>query len=100
MTGMGTNTRCWDISRDATFAEVSSWCIEKRSVDRLIIAARSTLDMDNRREFDPRVEESVTAIFGNAIIKAAYATAWPGTELIGHVGKVYVVHLTRQYSAE
>ena len=47
--------------------------------------------MNDRREFDPRIEESINEIFGDSVIRAANATAWPGTEVIGHVGRVYVV---------
>ena len=83
--------QCWDIDREASFAEISSWCVKRRQVNRLIVSVRSALDINDRREFDPRIEHSVARIFGKNIIRTTFATAWPGTMLIGHVGKVYVI---------
>src|SRR6266536_4550937 len=88
---MVTNRTCWDIDRLTPFAEISSWCLRKRRVDRLLVAIRPTLDLENRREFDPHIDDAVRTIFGDNIIRAVSARAWPGTQLLGHAGKVYVV---------
>jgi hypothetical protein len=85
------NTRCWDVSRETTLDEISRWCLHERKVDRLIVATRPYIDRDDRLEYDTRIEESVLRIFGRSIIRSTYATAWPGTELIEHAGKVHVM---------
>jgi hypothetical protein len=85
------NTRCWDVSGEASLHEISAWCLRARRVDRLMVAVRPYIDREDRVEYDTRVEESVFRIFGSGVIRSAYATAWPGTELTEHLGKVYVV---------
>jgi hypothetical protein len=43
----------------------------------------------------PAVESIVHDVFGERLLRATLATAWPGTQLIGHAGKVYVVGFDR-----
>lgn len=85
------NARCWDVSSEASIDEISSWCLRARKVDRLMVAVRPYIDLDDRVEFDARIEESVSRIFGSRILRSTYATAWPGTKLLEHEGKVYVI---------
>ena len=98
------NSRCWDVSREVSFDEISSWCLRAREVDRLIVAVRPYIDRRDRVEFDARIEESVFRVFGSSVIRSTYATAWPGTELIEHAGRVYIIKfdsdLARQISKE
>lgn len=91
MTPSRTNVRCWDVAQSTPFAEIGSWCLQNRGVDRLIVAIRPTLDRQNRREFDPRIDSSVSRIFGKNLLRTVSARAWPGTQLVGHFGKVHVV---------
>jgi hypothetical protein len=86
-----TELQCWDVDRLTPFAEISSWCLQKRAVDRLIVAIRPTLDRENRREFDPRIDDSVSRIFGKNVLRTLSARAWPGTQLIDHIGKVHII---------
>jgi hypothetical protein len=57
----------------------------------LLVAVRPYIDRADQTTFDPRVADSVATIFGKCILRAASAKAWPGTELIEHVAKVYVI---------
>lgn len=89
---MSTNfARCWDIDRGTSVADVSSWCIERRGVNRLMVAIRPYIDRKNRVGFDPLVQESTVEIFGDRILRKVFARGWPGTRLIDHRGEVYVV---------
>jgi hypothetical protein len=85
------NKRCWDVLKDVSVDEISRWCLRARGVDRLIVAVRPYIDRDGRVEYDARIDESVLRVFGGSIIRSTYAMAWPGTELIENMGKVYVI---------
>ncbi len=83
--------RYLEIERSVSFADISSWCLIKRETNRLIVAVRPYIDLDDRVSFDPRIVDSVESLFGGNIIRETSAIAWPGTRLIEHVGKVYEV---------
>lgn len=40
---------------------------------------------------EPRLEQTVTSLFGDRLLARKLARKWPGTELIGHDGMVFVI---------
>jgi hypothetical protein len=83
--------RYLDIDRSAAFADISAWCLSKRQTNRLLVAVRPAIDVNDRVSFDPQIFDSVAAIFGQNIIRVVPARAWPGVRLIEGTGKVYVI---------
>jgi hypothetical protein len=81
----------WDVDPQESFANISSWCLDQRGANRLIVAVRPYLAVDDRVFIDPLIHSSASRIFGDAIIRRTSARAWPGTVLTEHAGEVYVI---------
>lgn len=98
MTTSGTDTtlpRCWDVSRTASVETLLTWCLDVRKVDRLLLATRLDKESPTATLLEPDVESSVHDLFSDRLLEVSLATAWPGTQLIGHAGKVYLVEFDR-----
>lgn len=71
---------------------IFEWALREDSADLLLATERPA----GKRSFDPEVEQTANLVFGQDLIKRIHARAWPGTKLIGHTGRVYVVHFHEQ----
>jgi hypothetical protein len=71
--------------------ETFEWCLREYGVDTLLVTSRSTEDSRGRRSFEQGVDSTVRSLFGKNLVKRFDASGWPGTELIRHTGRVYVV---------
>jgi hypothetical protein len=86
-------TESWDVSPRASLSDVLAWCRE-RGADRLLVATRLERASKKPVLLVPAVVESVRRIFGGAVLRETLARRWPGTELIGHSGMVYLIDFT------
>ncbi|HEU4506848.1 MAG TPA: hypothetical protein VFR78_01330 [Pyrinomonadaceae bacterium] len=76
------NKKCWSVDlRVQSSEELLTWCLDREGVDRMLVVVRS-----------PRELERLPArLFGTNVLEDFAASAWPGTELIGHSARVFVV---------
>jgi hypothetical protein len=88
--------RCWELDSCLGLDRIAAWCLEKSNVDRLLATTRLDRDATEPTLLKPEVEHAVYSIFKNRVLETLYAIAWPGTELIGHFGKVYVIGFDRK----
>ena len=88
---MAAELQCWDVTPEATLADITYWCVSNRGVDRLLVVARP----DNRwpgQLSEPRVERAVQTVFFGKILRTVWASAWPGTMLLrNRFAKVWLV---------
>lgn len=89
-------TVCWDVARSASLDDVLRWCLERRSVNRLLLATRLDQDALSPTLLVPEVEVAVRQLFGDSVLCESFASKWPGTQLIGHSGKVYLVEFNAE----
>lgn len=78
-------------ARVASLSEIMSWCLHHHAVDRMLVALRLHQVGNKWRYADQAAGEAVKALFGPYILTGFQASEWPGTELIGHPGFVYVL---------
>jgi hypothetical protein len=83
---------CWEAdARVASLSEIMSWCLRHHAVDRMLIALRLEQFGNKWRYADQAAGEIVKSLFSPYILTGFQASEWPGTELIGHPGFVYVL---------
>lgn len=82
---------CWESKGPVFLSEILDWCLKEHHVDMLLVTARSGMDVKGKRSFNPSVDRAARSIFGENLVKRFDARGWPGTKLIGHTGRVYVV---------
>lgn len=80
----------------ATLNDVLTWCVERRHVDRLLVATRLDCDATQPVLLVPAVEESVARIFGRHVLHETLASKWAGTQIIGYSGKVYLIEFNTE----
>lgn len=84
--------RSWELdARAASLAEITSWCLRERGVNRLLVALRLGRQGNKWRYASPAAGERVSLLFGPHIIAGFQASEWPGTQLSAHPGFVYVI---------
>jgi hypothetical protein len=81
----------WDLPTATEIDLVFEWCARERHVDRLLLSAR--LDQDEKKPVldKPSLDRFVASTFGNRLLERKLVRRWPGTQLIGHDGVVYVI---------
>jgi hypothetical protein len=81
----------WEISTDTPLRAILDWCLSEHQVDRLLLSAR--LEKGRRKSVftKPSLEQAVTSLFGDRLLTRKVARKWPGTELIGHDGMIFVI---------
>jgi hypothetical protein len=83
---------CWQAdARTASLSEIMSWCLRHHAVDRMLVALRLEQVGNKWRYSDQAAGENVKSLFDKYILTGFQASEWPGTELIGHPGFVYVL---------
>src|ERR1700681_1305235 len=83
-------TKCWRIdSRVVPLGEIFDWCYSQKA-DRVLSTIRYSQGPGNKRNEPTGVRKNIRQIFGESIEEEFWATAWPGTELIGHKGRVLI----------
>jgi hypothetical protein len=87
--------RCWKVAHAASLETLLTWCLDVRKVDRLLLATRLDKEVPTPTLLKPEVESRVHELFSDRMLETTVATAWPGTQLIGHAGKVYLVEFDR-----
>lgn len=82
---------CWSLDISIKLGELLTFCRKEFAVDRLLVIAR----MDTKgRYLSSNITHSIKEIFGHNIIDNFLASGWPGTELIGHVSRVFVIEFS------
>jgi hypothetical protein len=82
---------CWENPGEVFLSEVLEWCLQKFRVDTLLVTSRASGASRGKRSFDPAVERNAKSIFGKNLITQFHASGWPGTRLVRHTARVYVV---------
>jgi hypothetical protein len=83
-------------ARVAVLDEIMVWALEHYAVDHMLVALR-LIQIGNRwRYADPQAGEVFQSQFGPYILTGFQAAQWPGTELFGHPGFVYVVRFNEE----
>ena len=88
--------RLWKLDESARIDDTLEWCIERRSVDRVLMTTRIDTDRRKRVLLEPKVDDTVKRVFGDALLRTPWVTAWPVIELIRHPGKAYIARLDRE----
>jgi hypothetical protein len=83
--------RCWENKGTVYLNQILDWCLKRHHIDTLLVTSRSLVGGKGGRSFSQGVDEEVRVIFGGNLIKRFDASGWPGTELIRHTGRVYIV---------
>ncbi|MBA3241726.1 MAG: hypothetical protein H0T60_10920 [Acidobacteria bacterium] len=84
---------CWGAdTRVVSLGEVMSWCLLQHHVDRMLVALRLEQHGNKWRYANEAAGESVKALFAPFILTGFQASEWPGTQLVGHPGFVYVLN--------
>lgn len=91
MTHAANPPSCWDVTQSASLDAILTWCLRERHADRLLMATRLDTDASGHPLLVPEVEVVAKKLFGRAIRRTLLATAWPGTQLIEHPGRVFVI---------
>lgn len=87
-----TELRCWQAdARVALLDEIMVWALEHHAADHMLVALRLNQVGNKWRYADPQAGEFFQSQFGSYIVTGFQAAQWPGTELLGHPGFVYVV---------
>ena len=88
---------CWEANaRVVSLSEIMSWSLEHHAVDRMLVALRLQQVGNKWRYEEPKAAEFFHLQFGSYVLTGFQASAWPGTELIGHPGFVYVLDFDEQ----
>ena len=88
---------CWEAdARVVSLSEIMSWSLEHHAVDRMLVALRLQQVGNKWRYVEPRAAELFHSQLGSYVLTGFQAAAWPGTELIGHPGFVYVLTFDKQ----
>jgi hypothetical protein len=83
---------CWENSGEVFLSEILDWCLNEHKVDTLLVTSRAfTKRGSEKYTFEKGVERTVKSLFGNELIERLDVNGWPGTELIHHIGRVYVI---------
>ena len=90
---MAANTkRTWSVDlREQPSRELLFWCLNQQSVDRMLVIVRMVQGKKGGYSTPRELEQLPSTLFGSAVLKRFLASAWPGTELIGHAGHVFLV---------
>jgi len=81
---------------EITLARLLDWCNEEHGVDRLLLSARLEKQRRGWVPLTEGVDDTVKRLFGKKVLEQFQATGWPGTKLIGHPGRVYIVQYDRE----
>jgi hypothetical protein len=87
--------RCWSLT-DGSIQEIGEWSLANRHVDRLLVSTRLDQDAKPSRLLAPNVSESIDRIFGDLVLSQFETQAWPGTELAGHLGRVFIIEFNER----
>ncbi len=83
---------CWEAdARVASLAEIMNWCLQHHAVDYMLVTMRLDQVGNKWRYHDPKAGEFFQSHFGTYILTGFQVAEWPGTELIGHPGFVFVL---------
>lgn len=90
---MAANTeRTWSVDLQVQPSrELLFWCLNQQSCDRMLVVVRMVQGEKGGYSTARELEELPSALFGSDVLEKFLASAWPGTELIGHAGHVFVV---------
>lgn len=83
-------------ARVVSLSEIMSWSLEHHAVDRMLVALRLQQVGNKWRYMEPEAAEILHSQLGPYVLTGFQAAAWPGTELIGHPGFVYVLTFDEQ----
>lgn len=83
------SVKCWRLNKEVVLLSLLEWCLRKCSVDRLLVVNRCDSELPRRTPLYPESVRQTERIFSGNIIDNLFATAWPGSELIGHSALVY-----------
>ena len=88
---------CWEAdARVVSLREIMSWSLENHAVDRMLVALRLQQIGNKWRYVEPKAADLFNSLFRPYILSGFQAAEWPGTELMGHPGFVYVLTFDEQ----
>jgi hypothetical protein len=86
------NQKCWTLGNQvATLSNISGWALKTCKSDRLLLAIRLERQRGKWLPTRPGIEAWTEKTFAKNIVDSFLASAWPGTELSGKPGKIYVI---------
>lgn len=85
------NLQCWELNWSIKLEHLLAWALEYEKVDRLLVTARLAKTRTKPPTRVNKIDDKVKTIFGKNVITSFNAKGWPGTSLIGHLGRVYIV---------
>lgn len=84
--------RTWSVDlRVQPSRELLFWCLNQQSVDRMLVVVRMAQGKKGGYSTPRELEELPNTLFGSNVLETFLASAWPGTELVGHPGHVFLV---------
>lgn len=94
-----TKSAVWAIkSGDVPMERLFTWCIEHEKVDRLLLILRMEKVDSKWVPMEPRSEAWVKSKLEDHILESLLVSGWPGTELIGHPARLYIVRFDKGIS--
>ncbi len=82
---------CWQCDiRSVSLEKAFAWALSTAKTDRLLFTMRLSEGREKKRLAPANVEKNVEKLFGDYLIDSFWASGWPGTELLGHKGRVWV----------
>lgn len=90
---IATPKSCWEIDIRPSITEtLLSWCLVQQRTDRMLVVVRT--ERQKRTEqfrTSGEVQRQTETLFAKYILESFLASAWPGTELMDHPARVYVI---------
>jgi hypothetical protein len=83
---------CWQLLMDVDLEPVLKWCVKTSAVNRLLVVTKFWEDARGRTEGpNPKILDAMEFLFSGRILRRVFARKWPGTEVIGSEGIVFVI---------
>ena len=91
--------KCWRFkTHDVPLEKVLAWAFFGAEADRILFATQ--LESKGNKKLVPvGVKDNVTKIFGYHVIESFSASGWPGTDLIGQKGRVWIAEFNENVMA-
>ena len=94
---LGTQPKVWGLetSRD-NLLEVVDWCIQERGSNRVLMVVRQEKRKGLWQPIEVGIEERIGEVFGSDMLVSFLASEWPGTQLVGHPARVFIIKVSKR----
>ncbi len=81
----------WELNAETSMETILQWSVKDKDVDRLLLSAR--LDKERKKPvlLRPTLDRTIEQLFGERVLERRLVRRWPGTELYGHNGLVFLI---------